>query len=777
MAEKPRFIKVESYVEARTKSVAQLLQAIDNEALVSGEVTKGPRTAAQRLPRHMRRRAMAHEVRRFPRGIRQFAAPYLASSKHRKKPPSRFARRKPTNILKNYERRKRKAKWLETHIWHAKRFKMVERYGFKIAEKSYQRGFRAALRDSLRHCTVRDRSHLACFLIKSPDQGRLIESLAVFCDSSTGPTFAFPSSLNGSIETSTLLFDSTQTPKRCIGPARFLWSFESASEEHLLSLWIHPSTRNVVFGLLKSIFELEAIDVESNTMEGLEREYRGKNGVKVSDLHLLLNRFSLFGPKALEIVAKSIILAESDLFNLNHEEWVSCISLSKPSGLRDGAVFTLLVEDPRLSTRKRKPLDFLSSVCTESPSSFKTMPQSLLWNAKSRQAALEKRLSQSDLERLNTNLVNGVVKTDSKVPIMVIVKNGSPTLTGAEVIVPEGFGKDFWISLQWSGAHASGEKDDVAAHFESALPHFPDDAVDAEASALFEEQMQRDLEIRHSKRPFNRRVKFWEDLSIVYPFSFQWEKLLREWNDENSSEVSVSVMRNPSVLKAISEWLHGKSALPELDRTDFLVPVRLKFPCGGRPKRFAIICHPEKVDLNQMREKAKFFLEEKRPEKETVLNAKVTLEKESGLTSRKFEGFVSLDPSASEKPIRLSSIFVENSSEPASKRRKMNRLKRVAARSRGAEQLQRLEHENDVNEARSRVNYVESASRKIIGRVMSGEQSMTQGKGIAFGYIAFNALRQLPRNSPGRPTALVRNTTSRYFHPAHISVVRRKLQI
>lgn len=31
------------------------VQMVDNTKLVAGEVTKGPRTAAQRLPRHMRR--------------------------------------------------------------------------------------------------------------------------------------------------------------------------------------------------------------------------------------------------------------------------------------------------------------------------------------------------------------------------------------------------------------------------------------------------------------------------------------------------------------------------------------------------------------------------------------------------------------------------------------------------------------------------------------------------------------------------------------------------
>ncbi|KJH45807.1 replication factor [Dictyocaulus viviparus] len=75
------------------------VKVIDNSSLISGEVTKGPRTAAQRLPRHMRRRAMAYDIRRFPRGLRKFASPFLAVTKHQKKPPSRFYRRRSRNLL------------------------------------------------------------------------------------------------------------------------------------------------------------------------------------------------------------------------------------------------------------------------------------------------------------------------------------------------------------------------------------------------------------------------------------------------------------------------------------------------------------------------------------------------------------------------------------------------------------------------------------------------------------------------------------------------------
>jgi len=40
--------------------------------------------------------------------------------------------RRPGYLLRDYERRQKKNVWLETHIWHAKRFKMVNLWGYKI---------------------------------------------------------------------------------------------------------------------------------------------------------------------------------------------------------------------------------------------------------------------------------------------------------------------------------------------------------------------------------------------------------------------------------------------------------------------------------------------------------------------------------------------------------------------------------------------------------------------------------------------------------------------
>ena len=78
----------------------------------------------------------------------------LGDGKKKAKKPSRKQRRKASNLRLEYERRQRKHKWLETHIWHAKRMKMCEKYGFKIAEQCSDKGIRQAYMSMTHGCLL-----------------------------------------------------------------------------------------------------------------------------------------------------------------------------------------------------------------------------------------------------------------------------------------------------------------------------------------------------------------------------------------------------------------------------------------------------------------------------------------------------------------------------------------------------------------------------------------------------------------------------------------------
>ena len=74
----------------------------------------------------------------------------------KKKPKrlSRKQRRKPSQMKLEYERRQRRHKWLETHVWHAKRMKMCNKYGYKIAEHCSDKGIRQAYMSLTHGCLI-----------------------------------------------------------------------------------------------------------------------------------------------------------------------------------------------------------------------------------------------------------------------------------------------------------------------------------------------------------------------------------------------------------------------------------------------------------------------------------------------------------------------------------------------------------------------------------------------------------------------------------------------
>lgn len=63
-------------------------------------------------------------------------------------------RKRPRQLLLEYKRRQKTKTWLETHIWHAKRFRMKTSWNYKIAESSYEKTFKAVYRATTSHCLV-----------------------------------------------------------------------------------------------------------------------------------------------------------------------------------------------------------------------------------------------------------------------------------------------------------------------------------------------------------------------------------------------------------------------------------------------------------------------------------------------------------------------------------------------------------------------------------------------------------------------------------------------
>lgn len=112
----------------------------------------------QTLPRHMRRRAMSHNVKRLPRRLQEIAQKEAEKAVHQKKEHSKNkchkARRCHKNRVLEFNRRQKKNIWLETHIWHAKRFHMVKKWGYCLGERPTVKSHRACYRAMTNRCLL-----------------------------------------------------------------------------------------------------------------------------------------------------------------------------------------------------------------------------------------------------------------------------------------------------------------------------------------------------------------------------------------------------------------------------------------------------------------------------------------------------------------------------------------------------------------------------------------------------------------------------------------------
>lgn len=259
----PRNVSLMKLLTTRADEVADLVKDVEQ---------KHPKLISQQLPRHMRRRAVSHDKRRLPKRLKDKLAHEADPPKSKR--PSRKHRRRPRNLLAEYARRQRRHVWLETHIWHAKRFRMAELWGYKIPVSPCDKGIRAAYRSTARHVLLHDLSYYNCIELMGKTED-LLEKLALVTSSGTGLTFKARAYLSGTQEGSTVLYRRGRYPLGAIGPVRFTWRPVEAADDRgttsrgrQLWIWVHPSIHAEVTEELIGLFELQK--VESGVASELE---------------------------------------------------------------------------------------------------------------------------------------------------------------------------------------------------------------------------------------------------------------------------------------------------------------------------------------------------------------------------------------------------------------------------------------------------------------------------------------------------------------------------
>ncbi|XP_041758253.2 ribonucleases P/MRP protein subunit POP1 isoform X1 [Coregonus clupeaformis] len=249
----PKHITASAFAKARAAEVNAMLKAVTK--------TTGSSHVFGALPKHMRRRAMSHDTKRLPCRLRDTANNMLEKSqkagqkvkKEQSKRKSRKARRRHGNMLLEFNRRQRKNLWLETHIWHAKRFHMVKRWGYCLGDRPTYKCYRACCRAMSSHCLLQDMSYYCCVELQGPEE-QLLATLSKLTSKEAGPTFAAAMCVSGRRQGSVVVYRAEQYPLQPLGPVTFLWrprtqgrgqddQGSQGSTHRQLWIWAHPTMK------------------------------------------------------------------------------------------------------------------------------------------------------------------------------------------------------------------------------------------------------------------------------------------------------------------------------------------------------------------------------------------------------------------------------------------------------------------------------------------------------------------------------------------------------
>ncbi|OAD60652.1 Ribonucleases P/MRP protein subunit POP1, partial [Eufriesea mexicana] len=816
----PNEVHIMKLVSARASEIAAMTYSIDNP-----QQTK---LVFQKLPVYMRRRVMSHNVKRLPRRLQEAHLNQMTKSGFppKIKRPSRKYRRRPRNLLAEYKRRQKSKIWLETHIWHAKRFHMIDKWGYRIASYANDKCFKANYRAVAKHCLMQDISYYRCVEINGPED-ILKESLKSHCNPFE-LTFAAKIFTSGTREGTIMFFKKNGYPKYPIGYVNFLWR-PNQSIVKTIWIWVHPSFLDDFITEIISSFEFKLSDdhsISTNNQDSESFFYINEKRCKMNIHRNTFNRFRFYGPLTINVLTNVLHLPNFDeIFRLkldtmqlddnqmdceedrnsdmswhieyydNQENleslkkqkqlWQVLKTLQSPSQLPPNIVLGFTVLDPRfyLPDKRTKPQEGTETteIMSVPPVNANFSP---IWEQKIRQKVSKICVTTSAINKLRSQcLVPGLnndkyfnEKIIAKVPILLIQKPGignTGLSSGIDIILPSNWALPFWLACIFRCVRVGVLRESKSIAFEYENMQSPD-INDPDTPAYAREALNTKLELREKyfRYPPNRRVNFIK-LGIRSPFFCEWEILMKEW----AATEEFFVLRNRKLSKLLRE-----SLVQEVNKRKYNTPSN-RVPSLTVQNAFE--------NRNCLIRIKVSIIKKGCPKRFAIICIPSDEDIEKFKNNKNWSGPVeklNVDPNEIIRKIsrknhlaflkRLKRQRIRHKKALSNKLSKVlnkeleifnydNKSKNLLKRSREAvyKQSQKMSQLCLPHCA----NIRNSCDREIMGYVTLGDFSFTKGKGIGFGYVTLNSLLELINKK--HTFVLVRNIQTRQYRIATLEVV------
>lgn len=764
-------LNIVNHVSGRIKELRKLYNDISTK--------KTEMLIHQQLPNHMRRRAMSHNPKRIPYKYRKIHISQMQKSGLNKdtavkKRPARKYRRKTCNLLKEYNRRKQNNVWLETHIWHAKRFRMCNLWGYKIPFTTNDKRYRASYKAVRSHCMLQDMSYYGGIEISGPID-ILKKEFSRIIAKEVKPSITAQCYINGAREGTTDIFKIDSYPYGAIANVNFLWnSHDESSGKKSLWIFTHPAAYRDILNELISLFNAtSSTDVNSNLMVR-NPTYNNKD-VSIVELKDTLNRFRLTGSLVNVVLAKALkaasncekswlqdLFIENDFYKKSHLLQIELWEKFKSTNSTEFPVHCIIglnIDDPRTNrfvTTKNEEIK-----CYERNIDMPEIsPASALWRKDLRDGLIKTMISSGELCKLRNqkqlvpSIASNFEKNLQPIPIMLIQRPGKEATNlacGWDLIVPAGYGLSVWLNLIKFGAKAGGWKEHEMIMSETGQAVFSPDTVLGRKEADRISAMTREIYFR---KPPNKRTNY-RKISIASPFMCPFSQLIKEWN--GSSE-SFYVQRDPTTLSDIISSFKDYANL-SLD-LNALIPVKIHMISRGSPDNNSIVCLPNKKDV-------KFWImTQNRQSKCPIFSEKVVTDTcENDRRISKFNHKKEL------KRLRNERVREKRRSQNAAD--KFVKIAKPNTEQIVKQQFQKISNLWLPDESSS---IRHQCSREVFGYLTDSRFSLNMGKVSGVGFITSGGLIELfklfQKFKNLKPFVLIRSPNSTSYHVATIAINR-----
>lgn len=556
----PPHLNLDELLAARKSEILALHRAM-------AQAREATNTRAwQLLPRHMRRRAASHNLLRLPRRLRTKARAELRASNTAPKTRAAMRRRAPERTRRAYNRRRaaltarasrQGRRWLETHLWHAKRFRMsgekgtsdggAGRYGFCLAETPHHKSYRASWRAASSYVALHDASYTSVFRVRASarrttDATARLQLFLALSGAAHGWEAAWT---NGACRCDTALLarprGALATP---LVPLQVLWM--PSGRECLL--FVHPAgARDVQRALTHASDALASrrarrarcvvpqrwehhvtIEAEALAMapppavaagvapsESQAAAYRRAEGFNLFEL-LGTHTERLLGGVLRPVLPPHATRddhARIDAFRRILADAPSCC-------LPRGFALALDVQDPRASFPPH------NASATHEQKTEPLPPATYAGD----QLFRHRRYPRLTKGQMDSARARGDTLTPERVPVLLIQRvvdpsPGATQLSGFSLLVPRGWGVAFWLSLVHTGARVLGQEQVHQQALNLGRLSYPHDWVASAAFAEAEEATAAARAAAWERRPPAKRVNY-EAVGTIHPFGG-----MRRWRE------------------------------------------------------------------------------------------------------------------------------------------------------------------------------------------------------------------------------------------------------